>query len=200
MFSKYDVYTEFGSKYCYKGVNTLRNKLGIYDSATLKQAEADITILKQNHLLEHPIRGRFTATHLCRIHKFLFEDVYHFAGHFRTENIKKGDTTFLNYKDISKKLSYLLTKLRQEQYLKNLSEDGFILRLTFYFSEINYIHPFREGNGRATREFIRELVHYNGYEIDWGKVSVNDLLEAMIESVYGTGSLERVLKVCITKR
>ena len=94
----------------------------------------------------------------------------------------------------------MLTKLRQEQYLKNLCEDGFILRLTFYFSEINYIHPFREGNGRATREFIRELMHYNGYEIDWGKVSVNDLLEAMIESVYGTGSLERVLKVCITKR
>jgi cell filamentation protein len=199
MFSKYDVYTEFGSKYCYKNSSVLRNKLGIRDFETLKQAEADITALKQTYLLDHPVGGRFTSSHLCHIHRFLFEDVYRFAGHIRTEDIKKGETTFLSSKDISKKLLSLLVKLRQEHYLKNLSVEDFICRITYYFAELNYIHPFRDGNGRATREFVRELVQFNGYEVDWSKVYVTTLLESMVASIYDTADLERVLNICITK-
>ncbi|MEI3314589.1 MAG: Fic family protein [Faecalibacterium prausnitzii] len=88
MFSKYDVYTTVQSMYCYPDTDVLINKLNIHDKAELKQAEEEFTAVKQ---VGH---GRFTKTHLFRIHRFLFEDVYPFAGHIRKEQISKGDTMF----------------------------------------------------------------------------------------------------------
>ena len=75
--------------YCYPDTDVLINKLDIRDKAELKQAEEEFTAVKQMALLQEPIKGRFTKTHLFRIHRFLFEDVYPFAGH-----IRKGDTMF----------------------------------------------------------------------------------------------------------
>ena len=76
MFSKYDVYTTVQSMYCYPDTDVLINKLDIRDKAELKQAEEEFTAVKQMALLQEPIKGRFTKTHLFRIHRFLFEDVY----------------------------------------------------------------------------------------------------------------------------
>ena len=84
MFSKYDVYTTVQSMYCYPDTDVLINKLDIRDKAELKQAEEEFTAVKQMALLQEPIKGRFTKTHLFRIHRFLFEDVYPFAGHMFT--------------------------------------------------------------------------------------------------------------------
>ena len=92
MFSKYDVYTTVQSMYCYPDSDVLKNKLNIRDKAELKQAEEEFTAVKQLVLLQEPMKGRFTKTHLLRIHRFLFEDVYPFAGHIRREQISKGDT------------------------------------------------------------------------------------------------------------
>ncbi len=92
MFSKYDVYTTVQSMYCYPDTDVLINKLNIHDKAELKQAEEEFTAVKQMALLQEPIKGRFTKTHLFRIHRFLFEDVYPFAGHIRKEQISKGNT------------------------------------------------------------------------------------------------------------
>lgn len=94
MFSKYDVYTTVQSMYCYSDSDVLKNKLHIRDKAELKQAEEEFVAVKQLVLLQEPIKGRFTKTHLMRIHRFLFEDVYSFAGHIRKEQISKGDTMF----------------------------------------------------------------------------------------------------------
>jgi len=199
MFNKYDVYTTFGSKYCYKDSNVLRNKLNIKDYELLKQAETDIVSVKQNYLLSNPISGYFSMNHFCRIHEFLFCDIYNFAGHFRTETIKKGDTTFLNSTNIKPKMVNLLKKLRIENLLANMDYDEFVYKLTYYFAELNYYHPFREGNGRATREFIRQLCEFNCYEIDWGKIDTIVLLDAMVESVYNRNNLEHVIKICISK-
>ena len=83
MFSKYDVYTTVQSMYCYPDSDVLKNKLNIRDKAELKQAEEEFTAVKQLVLLQEPMKGHFTKTHLMRIHRFLFEDVYPFAGHIR---------------------------------------------------------------------------------------------------------------------
>ncbi|MEG0944921.1 MAG: Fic family protein [Angelakisella sp.] len=177
----------------------LCNKYGIREYAALRRLEQDIVGAKQHYLLDHPIPGRFTATHLCNIHRFLFEDVYPFAGRFRLETIRKGETTFENEKVIPEKLHKLLAELKQDKYLADLSYEDFIQRLAYYFAELNYIHPFREGNGRATREFIRLLVLHSGYTVNWVAVSVDSLMDAMVESVYKPEPLAHVLGICITK-
>lgn len=94
MFSKYEVYTTVQSIYCYPDSDVLKNKLNIKEMHELKQAEEEITSLKQYMLLESPIKGRFTKTQLINIHRFLFEDLYPFAGHIRREQISKGETMF----------------------------------------------------------------------------------------------------------
>lgn len=94
MCSRYDVYTTVQSIYCYPDSNVLKNKLNIRDLRELKDVEEKFVAIKQLVLLQKPIPGRFTINHLLRIHRFLFEDVYPFAGHIRREQISKGETLF----------------------------------------------------------------------------------------------------------
>ena len=192
-FSRYDVYTVTGSIYCYRDTNTLRNRFGIRDNQQLRIVEADITAVRQNDLLETPILGRFTSNHLCRIHKYLFGDVYPSAGHFRKEDIMKGTTRFLSHKEIA-------AKLKDENYLCNLNAEKLTSRSAYYLAELNYIHPFRDGNGRSIREFMRLLYAQAGYDVHWDAVEPEVLLQAMEESVYRTAMLEAVLAECLEKR
>lgn len=196
-FGKYDVYTVTGSIYCYRDTNILKNRFGLRDGKRLKELETDISAIRQNDLLSNPIHGRFTANHLCRIHKYLLGDVYAFAGHFRREDIMKGATRFLNHRDIKTKLTTLLKELAAEDYLQGLTFDVLVERSAHYFAELNYIHPFREGNGRATREFMRQLFDLNGYEVNWAAVPTEELLVAMEASVFDAAELKRVLHRCL---
>lgn len=199
-FSKYDVYAVAGSRYCYSDTGVLKNRFGLRDPEQLKRVEADISAIRQNDLLEHPIAGRFTVAHLCAVHRYLFGDVYPFAGRFRQEDIMKGTTRFMAHQQIDQKLKKLLKELHSEKLLRNLQDVKFYQRAAYYFAELNYIHPFREGNGRATREFLRQLFLLNGYEVDWGAVSVDLFLHAMEESVYDTAELVCVLQECLHKQ
>ena len=118
-FGKYDVYATTGSIYCYRDSNVLKNRLGVHNQTKLKTIEANLSIIRQNDLLTHPIQGRFSASHLCRIHRYLFGDIYSFAGHFRREDIMKGSTRFLAHQEIKQKLTALLASLRGESYLSD---------------------------------------------------------------------------------
>ena len=198
-FGKYDVYAVAGSIYCYKDTNVLKNRLGIKDQQLLKNLEADYSAIKQNKLMSEPINGRFSVNHLCRIHKYLFGDIYYFAGHFRKEDIMKGATRFLHYVDIKARLSTLLSELAGENHLKGLDDIDLVRRSAYYFAELNYIHPFREGNGRTTREFMRQLFSVNGWQISWDKVPAEMLLSAMEESIYDTALLAECLEKMLEK-
>lgn len=197
-FGKYDVYAVAGSIYCYPDSSVLKNRFGLRDPEKLKAIETDLSAIRQKDLLDHPIQGRFTSAHLCRIHCYLFGDLYPFAGHFRREDIMKGTTRFLTHGEIKSKLAHLLAELHQETCLRVLPFEALIDRSAYYFAELNYIHPFREGNGRATREFMRQLYDLNGYEVQWDVVSTDRLLSAMEESVFDTGALKTVLSACLT--
>lgn len=199
-FGKYDVYAVAGSLYCYPDSSVLRNKLNLRDAALLRRVEADLSGARQTEIFYSPVVGGFTTTHLCRIHRKLFGDVYSFAGHFRREDIAKGSTRFLAYFQIKEKLQTLLNELKQERWLTDLPERDFLKRSAYYMAELNYIHPFREGNGRAIREFMRLLFLRNGYIVQWEAVSSEELLNAMIDSVYDTSGLERVLEECLVKQ
>lgn len=196
-FGKYDVYSVASSIYCYPDSSVLKNKLDIRDPVLLRKVEADLSSARQAEIFRTPVVGRFTATHLCNIHRKLLGDVYSFAGHFRREDIAKGPTRFVTYSQIKEKLQRLLGQLQQEKWLENVPFEAFVARSAYYMAELNYIHPFREGNGRAIREFMRLLFLHNGYVVQWDAVDVEALLNAMIDSVYDTAHLEQILKQCL---
>ena len=196
-FGKYDVYSVASSIYCYPDSSVLKNKLDIRDPVLLRKVEADLSTARQAEIFHIPVAGRFTATHLCNIHRKLLGDVYSFAGHFRREDIAKGPTRFVTYSQIKEKLQRLLGQLQQERWLENVPFEAFAARSAYYMAELNYIHPFREGNGRAIREFMRLLFLHNGYVVQWDAVDVEALLNAMIDSVYDTAHLEQILKQCL---
>lgn len=196
-FGKYDVYSVASSIYCYPDSSVLKNKLDIRDPVLLRKVEADLSTARQAEIFRTPVVGRFTATHLCNIHRKLLGDVYSFAGHFRREDIAKGPTRFVTYSQIKEKLQRLLGQLQQEKWLENVPFEAFAARSAYYMAELNYIHPFREGNGRAIREFMRLLFLHNGYVVQWDAVDVEALLNAMIDSVYDTAHLEQILKQCL---
>ena len=196
-FGKYDVYSVASSIYCYPDSSVLKNKLDIRDPVLLRKVEADLSTARQAEIFHIPVAGRFTATHLCNIHRKLLGDVYSFAGHFRREDIAKGPTRFVTYSQIKEKIQRLLGQLQQEKWLENVPFEAFAARSAYYMAELNYIHPFREGNGRAIREFMRLLFLHNGYVVQWDAVDVEALLNAMIDSVYDTAHLEQILKQCL---
>ena len=194
-----DLYEKRNSNYCYKDSNVLINKLNIYDEKLLQKYEAKITAAKLLALRQEGIIGNFDAEHLVKIHAYLFEDIYPFAGQFRNENIAKGVFRFAEYEYIEPELQKLMKQLKEENYLANLPKEGLANRLAYYLSELNVLHPFREGNGRTTREFIRELALKNGYVLNLSKVSPNDFLKASIKSIVDTSDLANLIFQCLDK-
>ena len=197
-FGKYEVYTVFQSKYCYRDSSVLINRFGIRDPKQLKALEADITSIRQSEMLTDPVGGRFSSRQLCMIHRRLFGDIYPFAGHFRREDIQKGETRFLAYGEIPEKLKSLLTQLRAENYLSDLEKTELAEKSAYYLAELNYIHPFREGNGRTIREFMRLLYRKNRFSVFWDAVPAEQLLQAMELSVYDRARLTLVILQCIS--
>lgn len=112
----------------------------------------------------------------------------------------KGTTRFLAHREIKPKLSNLLSQLHQESCLSGLPIEKMADRSAYYLAELNYIHPFREGNGRATREFMRQLFDRLGYEIRWNAVETEQMLLAMEESIYDTAMLRGVLLLCLRQK
>lgn len=199
MFSRYDIYVDTWSMYYYKDIEVLRNKLNIKNPKVLKEAEEEISFRKTFELTYMPVKGRFTMTHLCNIHKYIFEDIYAFAGKIRYEDISKGNTRFCSVPYIKENLQKIFLELKSDRYIKEYKDDKFFAKLSYYMAELNVIHPFREGNGRAIREFIRQLALVNGYIIDWSKVPRQQLLDASIASVYDTTDLVYCLSTCSSK-
>lgn len=183
MFTKYEQVEIIQSKYNYIDTEVLINNLGIMNEEILKQVESDLTQNRLYELYELPINGRFSMTHLLNIHKHIFQDVYSFAGKIRIEEITKGDTRFHWCHQIKPQLKRVLSELREEKYLLDLNDEAYIRRLAYYMSELNLIHPFREGNGRAIREFIRELALKSNRYIDWQRTDSKKLLIGAIRAV-----------------
>ena len=192
-------YDERKSRYCYENSNVLINNLNIRDNKILQKYEAKITAAKLFGLMQTGIIGKFDIKHLNAIHKYLFEDVYPFAGEFRNENIAKGVFRFAEWEYIKPELERLLNQLKEENYLANLPKEKLAERLAYYLSELNVLHPYREGNGRTTREFIRELALKNGYALNLRKVSPKDFLEASKKSIVDTNDLTKLIEVCLEK-
>jgi cell filamentation protein len=125
----------------------LRNKFGITDGTQLAQVEASYTLLRIAELANQPIAGPFDLARLQTIHRYLFQDVYDWAGEIRQVEISKGNSQFAYVAYILSNAQKLFAQLAQEHDLRGLPDDQFARRAAYYLGEINVLHPFREGNG-----------------------------------------------------
>jgi fido (protein-threonine AMPylation protein) len=166
----------------------LKNRLGITDAATLEEAEAALVATRSYELSQRPLKGRFDLAHLQAIHRYLFSDVYEWAGQLRTIDLSKGHQRFAHHAHIGRAAAPIFKQLAAEKYLAGLDPAAFSDRGAHYLGELNALHPFREGNGRAQREFVSHLAHATGYYLAWENVRPSDMLQASLESFQGDTS------------
>ena len=169
----------------------LENKLGLTSSADLAREEERISKKKAVELFEKGIldnlpAGKFST--LQEIHKYLFEDIYDFAGELRTVNIAKGNFRFAP-------LMYLQAALDNIDKMPQSNFDEIIEK----YVEMNIAHPFREGNGRSTRIWLDHILKNEiGKVVDWSKVDKEDYLLAMERSPIKDIEIKHILKAALT--
>lgn len=171
----------------------LENKLRINDSAELAREEERISKKKAKELFENNMLGKLEPgkfVTLQRIHKFLFEDIYYFAGEIRDVNLAKGNFRFAP-------LMYLETALNNIDKMPQSNLDEIIEK----YVEMNIAHPFREGNGRSTRIWFDHILKSEiGKVIDWSKVDKEDYLLAMERSPIRDIEIKHVLQNALTDK
>ncbi|NJD01612.1 MAG: cell filamentation protein Fic [Ruminiclostridium sp.] len=177
----YEYDYEWDSRYCYPKSFVLKNKMGIRDAEQLHIAEREIAAVRILEARVNPVLGRFDLKHLQDIHRYIFKDIYEWAGDLRWVNISKGNQ-FCLYPYIESNADKLFNRLKNEMYLTNTSDYEIPFRLSFYLSEINVIHPFREGNGWVQRLFIQYLAENAGSQVDFSQVTGKEMIEASAEA------------------
>ena len=169
----------------------LENKLGITDSAELAREEEKISKKKAVQLFESGLLNQLEAgqfSSLQTIHRYLFEDIYFFAGQVRTVNLAKGNFRFAP-------LMYLQPALENIDRMPQSTFDQIIEK----YVEMNIAHPFREGNGRSTRIWLDCILKKEiGMVIDWSKVDKEDYLLAMERSPIRDIEIKHILKAALT--
>lgn len=175
--SRYDYEYEWDPEYCYPNSNVLKNKLNILDAEDLATAEREVTAVRLAEIMDKPVRGKFDFKHLQDIHRAIFGDIFAWAGKPRTVDISKGNQFCLS-RHIETYAGDVFAKLKGEDFLSGKPMNEMPERLTFYLSEINVLHPFRDGNGRAQRVFIEYLAQYAGFDIDFSQVGGKEMIEA----------------------
>ncbi len=169
----------------------LENKLGIADSTELARQEEKISKKKalelfENGLLDSFVPGTFET--LSKIHKYLFDEIYYFAGEIRNINIAKGNFRFAPVMYLNQALEYI-DKMPQSSFEEIIEK----------YVEMNVAHPFREGNGRSTRIWLDVILKKEiGKVIDWNKIDRNDYLLAMERSPIKNIEIRELLKQALT--
>lgn len=171
------------NEYFYPGSNVLKNNYGIKDYNMLKEAEATNSFNRLIELQDKPLNMNCDKARLNAIHEYLFADIYPFAGDYRKVNMQKKEGTFLSINtsgDIDRYLDELFEFISKEIMLVKSKHD-FADLLSKMYTQLIYCHPYREGNGRTIREFIREFsivkskeVGLEEMELDWRKINVDE--------------------------
>lgn len=184
MDSKYKYTYERTADYCYKNTDILINLLNITNDKDLYAAERELVSFRTYELNKTPLKGNFDFEHLKSIHKYLFQDVYRWAGDIRNCNIAKQDLFCLT-DHIETFGKEIFAKLKKEKYFIDYDWDITLDKLVELFADINALHPFREGNGRSQRIFIESLAKINGINLDLTNVSKEDMIVASHDSING---------------
>ncbi|MEQ1679656.1 MAG: Fic family protein [Nitrospira sp.] len=163
----------------------LKNRLGITDEPTFAQTEAQFVAQRSHELVQDPIPGAFDLPHLHALPRHLFGDLYEWAGHLRTVEIIKDTSRFAHHAHLERAAAPIFRDLAQEHYLRRLEPAAWSRRAAHDLAELNALHPFREGNGRAQREFLSQLAREHDYAIAWDHITQADMLDASRRSFSG---------------
>lgn len=175
-------YEAFDDPYCYKGTFVLKNRLGTRDAEVLEAFELEMSSLRADEPLP---AGRFGPAHYRAIHRHLFQDVYSWAGKYRTVRTAKGGNWFCFPEHIAREMDRLFARLAGDNRLRGRSAEAFIEGAANFLGELNAIHPFREGNGRAQLAFMHLLSIEAEHPLDFARVRPESFMRAMIASFAG---------------
>lgn len=197
-------YLRLWNAYLYPNTDTLKNKFNITDPDELRAKEAEISFEKLVELYEHPIKGDFDKNHLCDIHRYLFSDIYEWAGEYRTVYMAKNHSYFATVDRIDIYLEEDL-KMMNEEIMKVYYPHALACFLAEYYVRLLNTHPFREGNGRAIREFLRQfvlektpLLPTGPMELDFTKMDGEKISQAMVLARAFRGPIEEEFMNALT--
>jgi len=193
-----DKYGVLQDQYCYPGTDVLVNLLNIQDADVLAEAEAEFTAVRYRsyHSSIRPLTD-FTLQHLQALHFQLFQDLYLWAGQIRDVELAKGRTRFCISSRIEAEASKWFRQL--PALAQNQSQQQLVGNIADIFCELNLIHPFRDGNGRAQRFFFEELLFALGYELIWPDLPQADWVNANIAGVdLNLEPLKKIFQQAIT--
>lgn len=165
--------------YRYPDSNVLRNRLDIRDAEELGRVEARLV---ENRIEQGVPTGAFDLEHLQDIHRHLFQDVYDWAGDLRQTVTEKGETIFPLNPPLDMGMADVHRRLRDQDYLRNLSRDTFSRDAAEYIGDVNRLHPFREGNGRTQLQYLKQLGEQAGHSVDLTRLERDTWIQASIEA------------------
>ena len=187
-----------GDSYLYLDSDVLRNKPGLRSADALARFEYERAAWRLDEMRRWPPPDRFDLEELKRLHGHIFQDVYDWAGSIRTVDIAKAGQMFCRPAFLEGEGKRLAEALAKENLLRGLDRPAFIGRLAEHYGDWNALHPFRDGNGRSTRELFRQLASQAGYELDLTKIERDAWNEASARSFKGdTKPLRDVLAVTV---
>ena len=182
--------------YCYPGSDVLRNLLNIQDEEQLQKAERELSeiAVSKFRLLPPP----FDLNLFQHIHKSLFSDVYEWAGLLRTVNIQKGDTLFCTADRIAPEAEKIFRVMENAAWFVGTSKAELVAKVAETYGDLNVIHPFREGNGRAQRILFEQIIINAGFAVDWWLIKDTAWVPANIDAVTcDYRGLETIFERCI---
>lgn len=177
----------------------LKNKLGITDPAALEAAEAQIVAVRDAEIAANPVPGTYDLKHLRSFHRRLFGDVYTWAGRLRTVDIAKGGTHFCRAEFLESSAADVFRMVEEANFLRESSREEVVKAVAAQLAEINALHPFREGNGRAQRAFFRQMAAEAGWRVDWAAADEDENVAASVTGMIADlGPLEAMLDPLIS--
>lgn len=176
------MYDAIDDPYTYENSTVLINKLNLRDQAELDDFEAEITSARAGEPLPE---GNLDFAHFRAVHHHLFQDVFDWAGVPRTVRISKQGSAFCFPEHIEAQAIKLFSDLKAKKYLEKLPPNEFAENAAHFLAELNAIHAFREGNGRAQLTFFALLADRAGQPLDLEKLDPTAMLDAMIASFDG---------------
>lgn len=172
--------------YLWPGGDTLANKLGHHDRRALARDEAVLVTARTAELLTRPVPGPTSLGRLQAIHLYLFQDVYEWAGQLRTIDIIRGDTTFCHVRFLTTYAAEVFGDRVRSAALTATDTGTWLPAVAGLLGDVNALHPFREGNGRAQRALVDHVaLDTRRRPFQWGRISATENRTASVAAMHG---------------